>query len=295
MRFSWRRSLLAAAVSLTAAAAGLTVSGPAGAAVPQSWTFSVSGDPGDPLTQGGSWSYSSTDPTAERNPLEVGGGPEAVTATIGDDEGNVWYLSLGAPQGVPFQAGDSYQDVGPPVYGSTAAAMTMSNNTRRCDDSVGSFAIADASFGPYGYIERFDATFELRCGGATGSVRGSVHIANPPPAPALDVTFTVAPSGTISSSGVATFHGTATCTRDTIVYISGRVLQQQKKGEVGAEYYTSVACTPGQQVSWSGDTHAYSTKFDKGPANVTSEAYVHDDIYDADVTKRDTSVITLTR
>jgi hypothetical protein len=45
---------------------------------------------------------------------------------------------------------------------------------------TGSFTIIDSVFGPYGYVQKFDATFVQHCEGLTPVASGEVNLSKPP-------------------------------------------------------------------------------------------------------------------
>ncbi|PTA45137.1 hypothetical protein [Micromonospora sp. RP3T] len=296
MRRSWRPVLLAATMTLTAGAAGLVGSAPAQARPVQSWSFSVTGEPGDPITAGNSYSYNSASTTPGDETSASGWNAQQFHLISSNYPDGIWDLALTAP--AALKAGDTYQNVGQPDYENHQAGIRLSNDGwgRSCAQSTGSFTVLDAAWGPFDYVERFDATFEIRCEGATGGLRGEIHISNPPPLPALDVTLTVNPAATVDSKGIATIRGTITCTRADTFDIAGELVQQQKKaGTVRANFSPYVSCVPGQEVPWSATTYPADAKFQRGTAQAVSEITVRDFEYWNEFTVTDTSTLTLTR
>ncbi|MDG4802837.1 hypothetical protein [Micromonospora sp. WMMD980] len=294
-RRSWRRVLLAATTALTAGAAGLAGSAPAQARPVQTWSFSVTGEPGDPITAGRSYSYSSAQPTPGDEMNASGWHGQQFQMAFWNDLDNTWDLALTAPA---LEAGDTYQKVGQPDGENHVAGISLANGGwgRSCAQSTGSFTVLDAAWGPFDYVERFDATFEIRCEGATGGLRGEIHISNPPPVPALDVTLTVDPVATVSKKGIATVRGTVTCTRAETIDVGGDLAQQQKKaGLVRGRYDIQVPCAPGRAVPWSATTYPADVRFRRGTAQAVTEVPVRDFEYSNEFTVTDTSTLTLTR
>ncbi|MGC4887065.1 hypothetical protein [Micromonospora sp. DT227] len=296
MRRSWRPVLLAATMALTAGAAGLVGAAPAQARPVQSWSFSVTGEPGDPITAGNSYSYSSASTTPGDEMSASGWNAQQFHMISSNYPDGIWDLALTAP--VALKAGDTYQNVGQPDNENHQAGIRLSNDGwgRSCAQSTGSFTVLDAAWGPFDYVERFDATFEIRCEGATGGLRGEIHISNPPPLPALDVTLTVNPVAAVDSKGIATVRGTITCTRADAFDIAGELVQQQKKaGTVRAYFSPHIPCVPGQEVPWSATTYPTDVTFQRGTAQAVSEITVRDFEYWNEFTVTDTSTLTLTR
>ncbi|MFI2714471.1 hypothetical protein ACH495_30560 [Micromonospora sp. NPDC018662] len=296
MTRSWRRVLLAATMALTAGAAGLVASAPAQARPVESWSFSVTGEPGDPITAGNSYSYSSATTTPGDETSASGWNAQQFQMTSSNYPDGTWDLAVTAP--AALKAGDTYQNVGQPDYENHQAGIRLSNDGwgRSCAQSTGSFTVLDAAWGPFDYVERFDATFEIRCEGATGGLRGEIHISNPPPVPAQEVTLTVNPAATVNSKGIATIRGTITCTRADTFDIAGELVQQQRKaGTVRANFSPYIPCVPGQEVPWSATTYPADVTFQRGTAQAVSEITVRDFEYWNEYTVTDTSTLTLTR
>lgn len=66
-------------------------------------------------------------------------------------------------------------------FNGNGPGLSLSGEGRGCNELTGSFTIIKAVFGPQGYVQTFDATFEQHCEAGTPAARGEVHIANPPP------------------------------------------------------------------------------------------------------------------
>ncbi|GAB3945545.1 hypothetical protein GCM10027614_37520 [Micromonospora vulcania] len=243
MRLSGKRPILALALALGVAAFGvLAVAVPAQAKAPQSGSLAVTGDLDDPVTEGVSKSFT----TAAGDGFDVWGTANQLNVQVFDLPAGPWRITLSAPVGQPLAVG-TYTGATGYTYESPLPGISLSGNDRYCSDGqTGSFTVTDISWGPYGYLERFDATFEQRCNYHTGSARGEVHVANPPAPPVLAVGVQVASSGTIDTgTDEVTLHGTVTCTAPATVYVDASITQtwhgQSAEGLVRAE----VACTPG--------------------------------------------------
>ncbi|MEU9824325.1 hypothetical protein [Micromonospora chersina] len=148
MTRSWRRPLLAAALSLTAGIAGLLVSTPAQADTPETWSFNVVGEPGDIITGGGSYSYSSTEPVPgeEMNAWGTEDRRSFGLELFGELD-NVWRLSLAGPAGEVLKPGDTYQNVGHPIDDGPGISF-YNNSWRGCAESTGSFTVLDVAWAP---------------------------------------------------------------------------------------------------------------------------------------------------
>jgi hypothetical protein len=180
MKMLWRRRVLAAALSLTAAVGGLLVAGTAHAQTAATGSLSFSGDAGDYISQGKSWSYS----TSNGDALSVSSSSGSlVSISVNAYNGDWWTLDLDAP-GTQVLAPGTYAAAHRYPFNGTGPGLDLSGEGRGCNTLTGSFTITKAVFGPQGYVQTFDATFEQHCEGGTTAARGQVHISNPPPPPA---------------------------------------------------------------------------------------------------------------
>ncbi|MGC4876207.1 hypothetical protein ACLQ26_08095 [Micromonospora sp. DT43] len=293
MRLFRKRPVLAAALALTAATLGaLAITSPAQAA-PESASLTVTGDADDPITQGDGVSFS----TAAGDGFNVWGTENHLTVQVFDPPAGPWMLDLSAPVGQPLTVG-TYTGATEYLYESPLPGIALAGHDRICPyGQTGSFTVTDISWGPHGYLERFDATFEQRCNYSTGSARGEVHVANPPAPPVLAVGVAVAPAGTIdAATGEVTVGGTVTCTAPATVYVEGGLTQtwpgRRAKGIVRAE----VACTPGAPIAWTSSSQSFSeTPFRKGDVEVSANASSYDTTYNVFVSDETTARVAVRR
>jgi hypothetical protein len=291
MKVFGRPSIMAAAVSLTAILGGLLVANPAQAQTVATGSLSFSGDPGDYITGGASYSYS----TANGDVFSVSSDANAlVSISVNGYNGDWWYLDFNAPAGQTLVPG-TYTDAHRYPFNGTGPGLSLVGNGRGCNTLTGSFTVLNAVFGPNNYVQTFDATFEQHCEGLPDAARGEVHISNPPPPPALALQLVVATDGTASTlNGSATVHGTLSCTAPATVNLSGSVVQVVKRIIVRGSFFTQIACTPGAPVPWSGTAVPEgTTPFQKGGAEVRTQASAYDTQYNTNVTVNDTSTVTL--
>ncbi len=277
---SARRRVTAALISLTAAAAaGVLTAAPAQAQPVSSGSLSFSGDPGDYITGGQSYSYS----TGAGDVLTVFSSPDNrdVAVSVNGYNGDWWSLELAAPLGQSLTPG-TYPDATRHPFNGAGPGLTLSGNGRGCNQLTGTFTVAAAVFGPNGYVQQLDATFEQHCEGSPEAARGEVHILNPPPPPTLELDVAVAATGTVSTaSGRATVGGTVTCTKPSSVTVTGSVTQVVKKVIISGWFGIQVACTPGPAVAWSATVPpGGTTPFGKGDAQVDVHATGYDTDYD---------------
>jgi hypothetical protein len=289
-----RLRALVAALSLTAAVGGnLLVAGSAHAQPVSTGTLSFSGDSGDYISGGKSYSYS----TDGGDGLKVSSANgSTLSVSVNAYNGDWWYLDISAPSGQTLVPG-TYTDAHRYPFNGTGPGLALFGNGRGCNTLTGSFTIVNAVFGPNGYVQTFDATFEQHCEGAAEAARGEVHIANPPPPPALALQLAVATDGTASTlNGNATVHGTVSCNTPTTVNLSGTVVQVVKQVLIRGSFSTQVACLPGAPIPWTGTAvPTGTTPFQKGDAEVKTQASGYDSQYGTYVTVSDTTTVTLSK
>jgi hypothetical protein len=293
MRASWRRPVFAIAASLAVAIGSASLAGPAQAQPVQTGTLAFSGDPGDYISGGQKYSYS-TDAGDSLN-VSASSNHNTVAVSVDGANGDWWFLTLAAPQGQALAPGTYTGATRWPFQEPTEPGLDMSGNGRGCNMLTGSFAIENVTFGPNGYVQTLDATYEQHCEGAEPALRGDVHIANPPPPPALDFDIAVATSGTASTlNGNATVQGTVTCNKAADVNLNGTIRQTVKRVLVRGSYSLAVACTPGAPVPWTATASPSDlTPFQKGDAQVDTVATGRDSDYNQFVTVSDSTVVTL--
>jgi hypothetical protein len=274
----------------------LAAASPAQAQPVSSGTLSLSGDPGDYITGGGSYYYD----TAAGDVLDVSNtNNETVSINVSGVTGDWWSLAFDAPTGQTLTAGTTYTATRYPFNGA-GAGLDLSGNGRGCNTLTGTFTIVTASFGDNGYVQTFDATFQQHCEGFEAAARGEVHIANPPPPAPLTIGVAVAPTGTVSAvSGNAVVSGTVTCSESVIIHLYVAVTQVVKKqivrGSNGAGG-VGISCTPNGPVSWNMTVAPIgTTPFTKGDAEVTANAQAYDDTYNRYVNASTTTVVRLAK
>lgn len=145
-------------------------------------TLSFSGTAGEAITQGKSYSYS----TSKGDALIISASStgSSVIIDVTGYNGDTWTLDFEAPGTVQPINGKpavlvpgTYSDAHMYPFNGNSAGLSLRGTGRQCSEVTGSFTISAAVFGPPGYVRKFDATFVQHCGGA---VSGQVHISNPP-------------------------------------------------------------------------------------------------------------------
>ncbi|MFH8338934.1 hypothetical protein [Streptomyces sp. AM6-12] len=294
-----RLARLSTVFALTLACAGATtglLSGPAAQAQTVSaGSLAFSGDEGDYISGGQSYSYS----PASGDGLNVFASDDHshISVDVSGANGDWWYLDLAAPGGQALAPGDYAGATRYPFNSASEPGLSVDGNGRGCNTLTGSFHVADVAFGPHGYVQKLDATYEQHCEGGTAALRGEVHIDNPAPPSELDLGVSVAVKGTASTlNGKATIGGTVSCNAPATVNVSGSVTQVAKKVLIKGSYATTVACAPGTPAAWTATAEPTgTTPFQKGDAEVDAQATATDPNYGDTVTATQTAVVSLAR
>jgi hypothetical protein len=202
----------------------------------ESGLLTMSSDPGDYIGQGLTYSYATPTNVFMATARSWQGENNRVDVTMWTDPATTdyWVLEFAAPPGQTLTPATYSDAVRVVSQGSGQSGLDVWGMGRGCNALSGSFTVSDAVFGPYGYVQRFHATFEQHCEGHAAALRGEVSISNPPAPPPLSVQISVAPSARLTSHGSATVSGTVACNRPVAPdrsFIQLVVSQSTKTGE----------------------------------------------------------------
>ncbi len=241
-------AVLTAALALAVSAAPLTGTAAAHEAVTGSLSFS--GEPGEYISGGQSYTY--TPETSEMFDISGPVSESSVGATVVSPEGERWYLSMQAPYGQKLAPGATYTNASSWPDAQPEDPQLQFSGDRYCESGTGSFTISHIAYGPYGYIREIDATFERYCSGSTLPVRGELHARMPEPPAELAIGMDLNTTGTVDTrTGVITVGGTVTCNKPASVTVTASAYQTQKQGTANGSYENLiVACEPGAPVPW---------------------------------------------
>lgn len=286
---------LALALAMATGTTGLLSGAEAHALPVTDGSFSFSGDADDYISGGQAYAYA----TASQDRLNVSGNTDSSVVTVSVDgaNGDWWTLNLAAPSGEALAPGTYTGATRYPFNEASEPGLSLSGNGRGCNRLTGTFTVEAVEFGPQGYVRKLDATFEQHCEGGTSAARGEVHIENPAPPAELGLGLGIALDGTASSlNGKATLHGTVNCNKPVRVTVEGDVTQVKKRDLIRGSFSTSVSCTPGAPVAWTGTAvPTGSVPFQKGDVEVEGRATATDPDYDQPVTVGETVAVRLTR
>lgn len=284
---------LALTLGLAGTSTGLLTGAEAHAQPVTEGSFSFSGDTGDYISGGRSYSYS----TESQDELNVSASSDDSRLSLSVDgaNGDWWNLYLEAPSGNALGPGTYTGATRYPFNGAAEPGLSLSGNGRGCNTLTGEFTISDVEFGPQGYVQKLDASFEQHCEGGTAAARGEVHISNPAPPEQLDLGLAVAVDGTADTlNGNAELHGTVNCNKPVQVTVSGQVTQVKHRDLIRGSYSTSVDCAPGAPVAWSATAVPNGTvPFQHGDVEVQAHARATDPDYGQPVTVDETVTVRL--
>ncbi|KUN17328.1 hypothetical protein AQJ23_41030 [Streptomyces antibioticus] len=288
-------AVLALTLSMAAGTTGL-LSGTEAHALPVTdGTFAFSGDEGDYISGGQSYSYS----TASQDRLNISADTagNGVHLSVDGAHGDWWSLDLTAPSGQTLAPGTYTGATRYPFNGSAEPGLDLSGNGRGCNTLTGEFTITDVELGPQGYVKKLDASFVQHCEGFTPAARGEVHIDNPAPPAELDLGLAVALDGTASTlNGKATVHGTVSCNKPVRVDVAGDVTQVKNRKIIRGSFSTSVSCTPGTAAAWTATAvPTGDVPFQRGDVEVEGRATATDPDYNQPVTVSETVAVHLKR
>jgi hypothetical protein len=275
----WKLGIVTAVV--VACVIGYSAASASAEVIPATTGFlTMTSDPGDYVGQGTSYSYSVP---ATSFSVQNGGNLVRVDTSGPGGPGDFWNLAFQAPAGQTLQVGTTYQAERWPFQPTTLAGLEVFGQGRGCNTLTGSFTVLDATYGPFGYLESFHATFEQHCEGASAALRGEIEIGTPAPPAALTLGVSAGATGTVNRSGTVTLQGTVTCTQAATVAVTGTATQTpHAKKTASAQFTASSSCTPGAGGTWQAMVRSStSNAFTTGSINLALQAQATDSFYSA--------------
>lgn len=206
-----------------------------------------------------------------------------------------WDLHLTAPAGTKllpgvYEGASRWPFQAPPTPG-----LDFSGDGRGCNTSTGRFVVLEAVYAPFGYVERFHATFEQHCEGGTPALFGEIQIVNPPPPALLTMDLTLDMKGMAQQvSGAATVSGTIQCSQATTVQLSGAIAQRASRVALAnGSFSLSIPCSPAP-TPWTANVPAQGdVPFNHGPAQVDMTGSATDPNFGVPVTVQSSTLIQL--
>jgi hypothetical protein len=134
-------------------------------------SFSYQSEAGDVIGGGGSGSFTLASATF----TPTTSGPEIAVTIRPVPTGTIWTLQFRGPTGAQLLAG-TYDPSIDPLQAGTANLRVTGPGFCTGVPLTGKFTVLEAAYGSPGTVLRFRATFEVRCGTATATLRGEVRI-----------------------------------------------------------------------------------------------------------------------
>lgn len=132
----------------------------------------VNGQPGDYLTNGESFSFSSNNGDEfSWNASEMG-----VQVSIYSSDGSFSAVSLAAPDGARLEPGRYVRAIRWPSQQAGSPSMGIDLFGGGCNTVAGNFKVKEAVYSVDGTLERFDATFEQHCEGIQPALHGRIRL-----------------------------------------------------------------------------------------------------------------------
>ncbi|MFL6010846.1 MAG: hypothetical protein ACJ74A_08230 [Gaiellaceae bacterium] len=258
----------------------------------QSGTLTLTSDPGDFVGRGLTYSYATPENVFFALTRNWSGENNMVNVTMRTDPSSTdyWMLDFAAPPGQTLTPG-SYAGVARAgaSQGSGQPGLDVSGLGSGCNMLGGNFTVLEAAYGPYGYVERFHATFEQHCEFNAPALRGEVLVSNPPPPPALTASISLNPSAQLTRRGSVILSGSVTCNRSIDPdwsFLQLVVSEPSKKGAItGAAAIALPRDCSTSPIAWQTTVTPTdpASPFTKGNAVTSAYARLRDPFFDVDV------------
>ncbi|HET6211622.1 MAG TPA: hypothetical protein VFE14_01985 [Micromonosporaceae bacterium] len=169
---------------------------------------------------------------------------------IGPDTNTVWYaVRLASDADIVLDTFGSDYDTTLSAWTGTRGDLTQV----ACNDDSGSLQSRIQ------FTAAADVTYYVMAGGFPGSIGGQLVLHGAELPPAMQLTVTLAATGSVTSSGAAVIHGTLTCSRPGDLVVTGTLREQIGKKVTVGSFRTPVACsgTAAWQATVLGETGIY--------------------------------------
>jgi hypothetical protein len=213
--------------------------------------------------------------------------PDAGFATHSDGTtvqllANTWDLKFAAPVGQRLLPGTYPGATRAPFRNAGEPGLEISSETRGCNTVDGDFTVLEATYGPYGYLQSFHATFEQHCDGLQPALRGEINVTSAPAPEPVAVRLTLDPAPLLVRGGGIEIHGTVSCNQAVpyFVPISVTATEMRKTTSVGSNTTGVDWSCPTTLAPWSVTVYSDSKpNFSPGAVTLTASTSVPDDYY----------------
>lgn len=245
-------------------------------------SFTATSEPGDTVGMGLSYALAGDGSTVSS---KSDGSRTEIDVYTPASRGPTWVLFFSGRPGEQLVPG-AYPDVSTfPNQEPGRGSLRISGPGGDCNTVTGGFTVLDATYGPYGYLTSFDATFEQHCEGAPAALRGEIKVVNQAPPPALTVSLTIEKNGSLKD-GRAVISGTIQCNRDSNVSpaILISVSEETPRGTAAGsdnQLGPGYACTTKTRQWKAVIASTTGTDFSRGYPTVSASTNVLDELYSA--------------
>ena len=274
--------LLLRPLAVLAVLAGTIVAAPQAAArvslphasitIPRSGTFLyLNSEPGDYVGGGIEQLYTSGDSTFNHTSFPPGTDLIRVWLEQGG-YAHWWVVDFAAPVGQALTVGSYTGAVWSSFRTETTPGLDVSGDGRACGPLTGQFDVDEISRYDTGDLRAFQATFEMRCEGATRALYGRLRIEDGPP---LSESVAMSTRGTVDNKiGGAIVTGTVWCSGPESVDLSGGLFQAIANREtVVGTFSTHVECVAPYTV-WSTEVISDNGRFQSGNLYASLVGYI---------------------
>jgi hypothetical protein len=254
-------------------------------------TVTLNSEAGDYIGMGEFYSYDDTNAS-----LSTSSDGSLVTVNVYPTSGGWWTINLAAPPGVPMAVGAYENAVRAAFRPAGTPGIDAYGMGRGCNETAGRFDVSEITFGPNNYVASFSASFEQHCewSGAP-ALRGEVQVQNPPPPPALELSFSLTEALFNKVTGAALLRGTVSCNRAVDPNVSLSAIQRISRTQtVIGGAYLQVQCTaPGTAVEIPLNPPSGSSFVKGRPMEISVNLNTYDPAYNTWVSKTSTEVVKL--
>jgi hypothetical protein len=254
-------------------------------------TVLLNSQPGDPIGGGQQSAYDDTVAT-----LSTGSDGSLVVVNVWSASNGYWTINLAAPPGQQMAVGSYENAVRAAFRPPGTPGIDVYGNGIGCNTTSGRFDVSEITFGPNNYVVSFSATFEQHCESPSAApLYGEVHVQNPPPPPALELSLSTTEALLNKVTGAALLRGSVACSRVADVNVGVTLIQRISRTQiVSGSSYVQVHCTaPGRAVEIAVGPGS-GTSFVKGRrAEVSASLSAYDPPFYGWVTRTSTEVVKL--